>query len=61
MTEFFLTTLRTNVIHFALKTSEIKDELRKYCGFETLQPVYTTITIVRLLPNNQCKPLQLDT
>jgi len=46
MTEFFLITLRTNVIHVALKTSEVKDELRKYCGFETLQPVYTTITIM---------------
>jgi len=54
MTEFFL-------IHFALKTSEVKDELQKYCGFVTLQPVYTTITIVRLLPNNPYKPLQLDT
>jgi len=30
MTEFFLITLRTNVIHFAIKTSEVKDELRKY-------------------------------
>ena len=61
MTEFFLITLGTNVIHFTLKTSEVKYELRKYCGAETLQPVYTTNTIVRLLPNNQYKPLQLDT
>ena len=61
MTEFFLITLRTNVIHFALQISEVKDELRKYCGFETSQPVDTTITIVRLLPNSSYKPLQLDT
>jgi len=61
MTEFFPITLRTNVINFSLKTSEVKDELRKYCGFETLQPVYPTITIVRLLPNNPSKPLQIDT
>jgi len=45
MTEFFLITLRRNVIHFALQISEVKDELRKYCGFETSQPVDTTITI----------------
>jgi len=58
MTKFILITLRTNVIHFALQICEVKDELRKYCGFETSQTVDTTTTIVRLLPNSPYKPLQ---